>query len=103
MRGLLVPVRPAAPGEPSAPDYVFFCPGCKCGHGIWLTHPNPITGAMWTMKGTVDRPTFEPSLRLFNGCHLSVTDGTLHFHGDCTHPLAGKSVPMQPLNEKTLP
>lgn len=28
-------------------------------------------------------------------CHWIITDGVIQFQGDCTHPLAGKAVPME--------
>jgi len=50
----------------------------------------------------MDKPTFSPSLKISGGskgseycCHLVVTDGVLNFCADCSHELAGKSVPMQ--------
>lgn len=50
--------------DSDAPDFVFFCPGCKCGHGVWTTHPDRVSGATWTFKGTMDAPTFEPSIKI---------------------------------------
>lgn len=114
-------------GDPANhPDLMFFCPGCKCGHGVWLEQPNSL-GARWTWNGSMDKPTFKPSLKI-NGvemttagktdyeawrvagcpprngkdfdskpscCHSVITDGVIHFCGDCTHELAGKAVPME--------
>jgi hypothetical protein len=113
---------------PDSPDFLFFCPGCRCGHGVWITRPNGITGATWKFNGNTEKPTFEPSLLVTgsefsakgredynqwmadghpprNGkefdsvktvCHSIITDGQIHFLGDCTHELAGQIVPMQP-------
>lgn len=86
--------KPDLPG----PDFSFFCPACDCYHVVWVKPPGQ---TLWTFKGTMERPTFEPSLRITGGpegartvCHFVVTDGVLHFQPDCTHSLAGKSVPM---------
>lgn len=77
----------------------FTCPGCKTWHIILVTGD----GA-WGFNGDEDRPTFTPSI-LVNGdpaylnpgvprCHSFVTDGQIQFLGDCTHDLAGKTVPL---------
>ena len=69
--------------------YVFHCPGCKYGHGFHVPR--------WTWNGSLDKPTFTPSL-LCNGhdpasrCHSFVTDGRIQFLADCWHPLAGQTV-----------
>jgi hypothetical protein len=44
------------------PDVMFFCHGCKCGHGVWTTQSNGHTGAIWTWNGSMDKPTFSPSI-----------------------------------------
>jgi len=84
--------------SPGGPDYIFFCPGCQCGHGVWITHPNDRTQAMWSFNRDMEKPTFSPSLRIDDGqgriCHMVVTDGMLNFCGDSTHEMAGKSVAM---------
>jgi hypothetical protein len=110
--------KPERGDERSHPDFVFWCPGCKCGHGIWTTKQNH-QSALWTFNGNMEKPTFTPSLkittqpiytddehaRIMAGekimprpycCHSVVTDGVINFCADCTHELAGKSVPMQP-------
>ena len=96
--------------------YFFFCPGCKCGHGI-PTEGNPA----WTWNGSLDKPTFNPSILVrgtkdipedvYNAwmadhntplptpiptvCHSYVKDGVIEFLSDCTHELAGKKVPLE--------
>lgn len=74
--------------------HVIFCPGCECGHG-WT--------AGWTFNNNLDKPTITPSLsvRWANEkgpqvCHSFITDGNIQFLGDCTHTLAGKTVPLEP-------
>jgi hypothetical protein len=71
--------------------YVFHCPGCGYGH------PFEVCANGWTWNGSLDKPTFRPSL-LCNftspetRCHSFVTDGQIQFLSDCWHALAGKTV-----------
>lgn len=76
--------------------WLFWCPGCKCGHCI----PND---GRWVFNGNPEKPTFTPSL-LLNAtvaperrCHLYVTEGHLQFLPDCAHEFKGRTVPMEPL------
>jgi hypothetical protein len=96
---------------------MFYCPGCKNYHGVNTdqTSPNPLTGAKWQWNGSLDSPTFTPSIlvrgtvpitdaeadRIMAGeafeptprvCHSFVTAGRIQFLGDCTHELAGQTV-----------
>jgi hypothetical protein len=32
-------------------------------------------------------------------CHFIITNGQINYCGDCTHDLAGKSLPMKPFDE----
>lgn len=94
----------------------FYCPGCRCMHGVW------IAGEMvWTWNGDMVRPTFSPSIlirqptwtppvtpenleqwklnpwpqtQVEHCCHSFVKDGMIQFLGDCTHDHAGKTVPL---------
>lgn len=111
-----------APGD-GHPDYVFFCPACKCGHAVWVSGPNAHTGATWGFNDNMERPTFTPSLKITSQrwvppvtpenldewkkspwpqtqqtwiCHSVVTDGIINYCSDCTHEMAGKQVPMEP-------
>lgn len=84
----------------------FRCPGCDDYHQIRV--------GTWTFNGDLESPTFSPSV-LVRGvqwgkevgfhkpnhgvatgqptvCHSFVTDGQIHFLGDCTHNLAGQTV-----------
>ena len=86
----------------------FWCPGCKQRH--WINDT-------WQISGSVDKPTFSPSVLVTyrhpkgysddkpapigcNGeyvedrCHSFVTNGQIQFLGDCTHALAGQTVEM---------
>lgn len=109
------------PGDGHA-DYMFICPGCKCGHGIWTTSVNGL-GATWSFNGDMQRPTFSPSLlirshqwtppvtalnydeykanpwpqtKVETVCHSFVRGGMIEFLGDCTHELRGQTVPLPP-------
>ena len=82
----------------SDPDLIFFCPGCNYGHGVWITDKNPTTGAIWTWNGSMEKPTFSPSILhapdFLPRCHLNVVDGQLCYCHDSTHSLSGKTVDM---------
>ena len=91
--------------------YSHYCPGCEGMHNI---HDS------WVFNGNVDCPTFTPSVSVggmtacmsnsgfkivgkFVGarekgkCHYFLTNGQLQFLSDCTHRLAGKTVPLPDL------
>jgi Family of unknown function (DUF6527) len=103
-------------------DFIFWCPGCRCGHGIWTTQRNS-WGGHWQFNGNMERPTFSPSLLITHDestppvtpenieqwqkqpwpqtkvrkvCHSFITDGKIQFLPDCTHELRGQTVPMEP-------
>lgn len=96
----------------------FWCPGCDDVHGVGVETPNG-----WGWNGDLERPTFTPSVHVtmskWKGtfeeygkwtrpthpnvepggeciCHSFVTDGQIQFLGDCTHTLAGQTVPLPP-------
>ena len=63
----------------------------------------------WTWNGSATRPTFMPSVLVtYSGrdanqpgsppavCHSFVVDGQMQMLGDCTHALAGQTVPIPP-------
>jgi hypothetical protein len=104
-----------APVENNPGMFLFQCPGCGNSHGVWTDAPNARTGAKWGWNGSMDRPTFTPSIlvqgtqnitddehrRLMAGekveprplrCHSYVTDGRIQFLGDCLHALAGQTI-----------
>lgn len=98
---------------------MFHCPGCDTPH---LVHHGHDSGPRWTWNGDAERPTFEPSIlvrwdqwepsavnaeisrRIVSGeivqikvakvCHSFVRDGRIQFLSDCTHALAGQTVPL---------
>ena len=99
-------------------EVAFWCPGCDEVHAVKVTEGG------WTWNGDVDRPTFSPSVLVRCGhyidptppcwctwnaehpddpttfacsqCHSFVKDGQIQFLGDCTHALAGQTVPLPP-------
>jgi len=94
-------------------NWIFFCPGCGNHHGISTTEPHPC----WTWNGSVDKPTFNPSLLVKQGpkcdpvthlaipgepdrvCHSFIRDGQIQYLNDCTHELAGKTIDMEEVEE----
>lgn len=111
--------------QPSDFQFMIFCPGCKCGHGLRVGQKE----GSWEFNGDMEKPTFSPSLlvehyqyperdpetkdfkrgpdgkyllgpdkRLLGGkkivCHSYIEEGNIRFLDDCTHELAGKTVPL---------
>jgi hypothetical protein len=102
---------------------IFFqCPGCKKTHGFRVTTARD----NWSYNGNAVAPTFSPSLlveshawvppvtpenlvewkrspwtqaRVETICHSFVTDGMIQFLSDCTHALAGQTVPLPDWSE----
>lgn len=97
---------------------LFRCPGCDEAHIVYV---EPRDGPAWGFNGDLQRPTFTPSILVtweygyppvtaknFSEyqrspweqetrkavCHSFVTDGQIQFLDDCTHALAGKTVPL---------
>jgi len=94
----------------------FWCPGCDEAHAIPVS-TGPKEAGRWGYNGNPDHPTFSPSIlvtgtrpitdaehaRIMAGekitpepqrCHSFVCDGQIQFLGDCTHKLAGQTVPL---------
>lgn len=81
--------------------YVFHCPGCEYGHPFEIEAPG---GAGWTWNGSLDKPTFTPSLLVCKDspeyrCHSFVKDGQIQFLSDCHHKLAGLTVELPDWND----
>ena len=121
--------RPATDDKPPAteqsgaePDFLFFCPACRCGHAFWTVERNRCK-AIWTFDGNMERPTFSPSLKITREiwtppvtgenlaewrkapwkqtkvahvCHLFVKAGRIEYCSDSSHEFAGKTVDMVP-------
>lgn len=90
--------------------YLIWCPACDEAHHLPVEKPLP-NGARWSFNGDAERPTFAPSLLIRTGravdpsfvpepgdppevCHSFVRDGQWQYCGDCTHELAGQTVPI---------
>jgi hypothetical protein len=75
----------------------FLCPGCDKMHTIRV---NCADG--WQWDGCVNHPTIQPSILVNPGrenpntpvCHSYIRDGNIQFLSDCSHKLAGLTVPM---------
>ncbi len=76
--------------EPEDIRYVFYCPGCKCGHYVRTKGQQPV----WQFNGDVNKPTVNPSILVqsANRCHSFVRDGLIRFLDDCSHELKGQTV-----------
>jgi hypothetical protein len=101
----------------------FDCPGCGEVHVLPVgPAANGVSRPTWGYNGDPARPTFTPSVLARNGhhvdgdrkecwcnfeqrtgrrspfkcgiCHSFVTDGQIQFLDDCTHALAGQTVPL---------
>lgn len=83
------------PGPRGGKVYMFHCPGCECAHPLEIEAPN---GTGWTWNGSMEAPTFRPSLFCNRDiphavqCHSWITDGYIQFLSDSSHKLAGKNV-----------
>lgn len=81
---------------------IFFCPGCK--HAIALpTQETKGPGPKWDFNGNLEKPTFSPSIlsqwnegegHVRKRCHSFIRNGMIEFLPDCSHELAGKTVPL---------
>lgn len=94
------------PTEPHQGDlYIFWCPGCKRVHPY---NVNRKERPCWQFNGDTEKPTFTPSLLVEpnypkHRCHLFLTEGKIHYCGDCFHELAGKVVDMVDVPEDERP
>lgn len=76
--------------------FMFFCPGCKCGH-IFNTKETEL----WKFNKDMEKPTLFPSYLTGhnnftkNLCHSYIKDGMIQFLEDCYHGLKGKTVPLE--------
>lgn len=101
----------------------FWCPGCQKAHLVYIDGSGP----RWAWNGNADKPTFSPSLlvtwhqwtppattpeirdkitkgeilqtKVDHVCHSFIRDGEIQYLSDCTHALAGKTVPLPNLIE----
>ncbi|WP_426491074.1 DUF6527 family protein [Hymenobacter sp. 102] len=99
-------IMPIENGTPF--NYYFHCPGCNSEHGI---NTNAANGRpLWILSGPPEQPTISPSILVRGGyydqvarvdkvgvCHSFVRNGQIQFLTDCTHHLAGQTVPLPAL------
>jgi len=86
--------------------YELKCPGCKELHFIYVRGASKhmeVKVPEWDFNEDLKSPTFSPSLLLRSNhgesnsrrvCHSFIRNGSWQFLNDCTHDLAGKTVPM---------
>lgn len=80
------------------PEFVaFHCPGCEYGHAVTVNGHKNSSGATWGWNGSMDKPTFTPSINCnpnddLHRCHSFVKDGMIQFLADSHHKLAGQTV-----------
>lgn len=101
-------------------ELLYNCPACGNLHFVRVgTWPG---GAVWTWDGNAEKPTFSPSIKVTGTqpvtdaeveaitagqkiaprplcCHFFIRAGQIEYCGDCTHAMAGKTVPMEPINQ----
>jgi hypothetical protein len=79
---------------------LFDCPGCGMLHAPSVKSE---TRPRWEWNGSLEAPTFSPSILVTwthgenyeaRRCHSYVRDGRIEFLSDCTHALAGQTVPL---------
>lgn len=104
-------IRRCKDGDVEYDHLWFVCPGCKArGDDHTGLHALPVNGTVqgatkrpfWKFDGNLQAPTLEPSILTRMGpdgfvCHSFLRNGVFEFLGDCTHPLKGQRVPMEPL------
>ncbi len=101
----------------------FRCPGCGDMHVVQI-RSTETSRPSWEWNGSYEVPTFSPSLLVRCGhyvdgntaecwcnftertrrksymkcyvCHSFIRDGNIEFLSDCTHELAGQTVPLPP-------
>jgi outer membrane protein assembly factor BamB len=99
--------------------YCFHCPACGEGHFYAVDAKG---GPSWMFNGSMDSPTFTPSLKvggvekmtdaeydaIMRGekiavrpkcCHLNITNGKIIYQGDCTHSMRGTTINMVDFDE----
>lgn len=82
--------------------FLFFCPGCKCGHQFKTVHPAPT----WGFNGDLEKPTVQGSVLVKSTrkekqiiCHSIITDGKIMFCADSTHALSGQTVELTDIDK----
>lgn len=89
-------------------ELMFNCPNRDCGeHRVVVKAGSKYSGPVWEWNGSMDSPTFSPSLLvqwydpnrpgtgLNSVCHSFIKNGRIEFCGDCTHQLKGQKVELE--------
>jgi hypothetical protein len=98
---------------------IFWCEGCQEPHAV------PVNEGRWTWNGDLNFPTMHPSIEVTGGhyaqggtgcwcnfearfgepapfkcnrCHSFVENGMIKYLPDCSHSLAGQTVPLKDIN-----
>ncbi|MDP1877967.1 MAG: hypothetical protein Q8M17_10490 [Actinomycetota bacterium] len=105
--GPLAIVRHVVDHDVTYDALMIWCPAPKeyGHHGECGLHMLQISGdragGIWGFDGNLDAPTIGGSVLTHGGdgfvCHAFVRAGQWEYLTDCTHPLAGQTVPMVPL------
>lgn len=83
--------------------HLFYCPGCKAPHGFSVA-PDEAGVPAWEMH-CINPLTLSPSLLVTARgdpeyrCHSFIRNGKIEFLNDCSHELAGQTVPLPDLPE----
>ena len=94
----------AADGSPHGPNYMIFCPACQCGHGFddrrWIFNGDMVKPTLLAApdsggKRSVITHYFNHHRNQMMVCHFNIDSGTIFFHGDSQHELAGKTLPLE--------
>jgi hypothetical protein len=106
--------------------FTYWCQGCETLHSV-VTAREDSQHPCWGFNGNMEKPTFTPSVLVTSGhympghdpakgcyctkpppdgedwgfkcerCHTFITDGQVQFLSDCTHALAGQTLPLPEL------
>ena len=73
---------------------MFWCTACQQAHGsdLWKETGNQTLNSSVMLRGHIGHGKI-------GVCHVSVTNGMLIYHHDCTHEFKGKTVPLEDFPE----
>ena len=70
-----------------------------------ITHGSRDDANAWTWNGSLEKPTLKPSVKTTHAdgkvSHIWLTDGMCQHLGDSTDGMAGQTLPLVPLENKT--
>lgn len=70
--------------------YTHWCPGCGEPHAIYTASPNAYGGLVWSFNGDVDRPVFNPSVKITG--KQTVKDAQGNWTGEWVRDANGKPI-----------